>query len=122
MTRTTSPSERPMKPSRSTRLAALAASAAGLLILAAGPADAGPSGKGLYQQNCAYCHGGSGKGDGPNAAKLRPKPADLAAASLSQKEIEGVVRNGKRSCPSWGESLKEDEIAAVAAYVKSLQR
>lgn len=119
MSRTTSPSERPMKPLLH---AALATLTGGLLFLAAHPADAGSSGNALYKQNCAYCHGGGGKGDGPNAAKLRPKPADLTASTLSREEIEGVVRNGKRACPSWGASLKDDEIAAVAAWVKSLQR
>jgi len=30
-----------------------------------------------YAQFCASCHGASGKGDGPAAAGMRPRPADL---------------------------------------------
>lgn len=35
------------------------------------------TGKRLYQQQCASCHGTSGKGDGPVAGGLAHKPADL---------------------------------------------
>ena len=34
-------------------------------------------GRTLYQQQCALCHGESGRGDGPAAASLLPPPADL---------------------------------------------
>lgn len=80
------------------------------------------SGSGLYAENCSSCHGPKGAGDGPSAAKLRPKPADLTASNMDVSAISTVVRNGKRGCPSWRASLGDDEIAAVAAYAKSLQR
>ena len=34
-------------------------------------------GQKLYTQYCASCHGADGKGNGPEAAKLNPKPGDL---------------------------------------------
>lgn len=34
-------------------------------------------GRGLYEAQCATCHGLSGRGDGPLAASLRPRPADF---------------------------------------------
>ena len=34
-------------------------------------------GRELYEQNCVTCHGLSGRGDGPLAASLRPRPADF---------------------------------------------
>lgn len=34
-------------------------------------------GKQLFAQNCASCHGERGKGDGPAAVALNPKPQDL---------------------------------------------
>lgn len=36
-------------------------------------------GRDLYEQNCVSCHGVSGRGDGPLAATLRPRPADFRA-------------------------------------------
>lgn len=81
-----------------------------------------PSGEKLFAENCAYCHGNGGRGDGPNAEKLDPKPANLSKSRAGESDIAGVVKNGKGSCPSWRASLSEDEIAAVARYTKSLQR
>ncbi len=34
-------------------------------------------GREIYEQNCASCHGLAGRGDGPLAASLRPRPADF---------------------------------------------
>jgi mono/diheme cytochrome c family protein len=34
-------------------------------------------GQELYQQNCTMCHGLGGRGDGPLARTLNPRPADL---------------------------------------------
>ncbi len=36
----------------------------------------------LYAENCALCHGVGGKGDGPAAASLTVRPADLTAPHL----------------------------------------
>jgi copper transport protein len=40
-------------------------------------ADSIARGQALYQQHCTVCHGVSGRGDGPLAASLNPRPADL---------------------------------------------
>lgn len=37
------------------------------------------SGQSLYLQSCARCHGVDGKGDGPDAKRLYPKPRDLTS-------------------------------------------
>lgn len=84
-------------------------------------AGAARSGSALYGSNCAYCHGTAGKGDGPNASKLKPPPPDLTRIHLSADAIAGVVRDGKNACPSWKSSLSADDIRVVAAYAKSLQ-
>ena len=92
--------------------------------LSASGADAanGKNGGAIYAANCAYCHGPTGKGDGPNAAKASPKPPSLVASHLGETEIAIVVRDGKHACPSWKSSLSEDEIQAVAAWARKLQR
>ncbi|AGT09595.1 c-type cytochrome [Paracoccus aminophilus] len=47
------------------------------LVAACSPELTPTTGKSDYAQFCASCHGPSGKGDGPVAAELKPRPADL---------------------------------------------
>ena len=97
--------------------------------LVAYAADA-EQGKKLYGQFCASCHGQSGKGDGPAAAALNPKPRDHTdketMSKLSDDELLKVIKNGGASVgksplmPAWGASLKDDQIKDVIAYVRTL--
>jgi mono/diheme cytochrome c family protein len=41
------------------------------------------SGKRLYSENCAACHGAKGQGDGPFAKDLIMPPADLSTLSVN---------------------------------------
>jgi mono/diheme cytochrome c family protein len=79
----------------------------------------------LFQRFCVSCHGKSGKGNGPAAAYLDPRPANLTDAAvvgqLSDEELLDVITNGRRTMPAFGALLKPDEVRAVAAYVRSLQ-
>ena len=87
-------------------------------------------GKKLYGQYCASCHGQSGKGDGPAAAALNPKPRDHTdkayMSSLTDDDMLKVIKNGGASVgksplmPPWGASLKDDQIKDVIAYVRTL--
>ena len=87
-------------------------------------------GKKLYGQFCASCHGQSGKGDGPAAAALNPKPRDHTdketMSKLSDDDLLKVIKNGGASVgksplmPAWGASLKDDQIKDVIAYVRTL--
>ncbi len=49
----------------------------GLLLLAAGAASAQPDA--LYARHCVTCHGSEGRGDGPAAGLLSPRPRDFTA-------------------------------------------
>ncbi len=76
-----------------------------------------------YQENCAVCHGETGKGDGPQAAGLRmpnftdqEKMAGLSSAALYQSISEGKAPD----MPAWGDKLSEDERWGLAAYLRSL--
>lgn len=95
------------------------------LVAALGAASARAAARGgdaVFAENCAYCHGPKGAGDGINATKLTPRPADLRHSTMSQDRIAGVVRNGLRGCPSWKSSLTEDDVRSVATWTQSLQR
>jgi hypothetical protein len=58
-------------------------------------------GKKLYEQFCTSCHGQSGKGDGPAAAALNPKPRDYTnkevMSKLSDDDLFNVIKNGGAS-------------------------
>ena len=87
-------------------------------------------GKKLYGQFCVTCHGESGKGDGPAAAALNPKPRDHTnkeyMSQMSDEEMLKVIKNGGASVgksplmPPWGASLKDDQIQDVIAYIRTL--
>ena len=52
----------------------------------------------LYAGNCALCHGAGGKGDGPAAAALTVRPADLTEPHLfahTEGDLFWWVSHGK---------------------------
>ena len=74
---------------------ALPATMFSALLLFAGTATAQEGkvdlGKTEYEFNCAHCHGTAGKGDGPTAEFLTPKPADLTGLAKANGGILPVV-------------------------------
>jgi mono/diheme cytochrome c family protein len=80
----------------------------------------------LFRAHCAACHGPDGKGNGPAAAALKTKPADLTVLAKNnggkfptervQKFISGddpsLVAHGSREMPVWGpifHQIEEDQ-------------
>lgn len=97
------------------------------------PAFAGvEEGKKLFAQYCASCHGEKGKGDGPAAAMLNPKPKDLSnKANTIDKGDEfllKVIKGGGAAAglspimPSWGAAMTDAQIKDVIDFVKSLAK
>jgi mono/diheme cytochrome c family protein len=88
-------------------------------------------GKALYQQQCASCHGASGKGDGPVARGLAHQPADLTNHfHLAQGKGDdylfwrisegGTVApfNGMQSAmPAFKNAMSESDRWAVLTYI-----
>jgi DMSO reductase family type II enzyme heme b subunit len=84
----------------------------------------------VYEQRCAGCHGASGKGDGPAAELLVPRPRDFTAGKYkirtaagplaSDQDLLRIVTEGMpgTSMPAW-KSLPERERVAVVAYIKT---
>jgi mono/diheme cytochrome c family protein len=80
----------------------------------------------VYQDRCALCHGPEGKGDGPAAAGLNPKPRNHTDGaymnSRTDAQLLEVIRHGKGGMPAWGGVLSETEIQAVLKHVRSLAK
>lgn len=82
---------------------------AGTMAFASGADD--------YKAKCAMCHGADGKG----AMAKKMGSQDLAGTSMSTAEIAKVVTDGKGKMPAFKGKLSDDQIQAVAAYVKTLK-
>lgn len=93
-----------------------------------GDAAAAAEGQTLYQANCTSCHGPAGRGDGPAAAGLEPKPANLAAVQkgladdflLWRISEGGAMAPFNSQMPSWKSVLNEDQIWQVITYLRTL--
>jgi mono/diheme cytochrome c family protein len=81
-----------------------------------------PEGSQVYARNCQACHGKEGKGDGPAAVALTPRPTNLADAKLigklSDDELMDILRNGKGTMPGFGKRLTDEELQALVSYVR----
>jgi mono/diheme cytochrome c family protein len=107
------------------------------------------SGRLMFRQYCAPCHGMDAKGDGPVADTLKKKPADLTLLSknnggkfpydevynmISGKEV--IASHGTREMPIWGlvfaqrnmpgaagrtPAQVKHRIDTIIAYIESVQ-
>jgi len=102
------------------------------------------SGKEMYNNYCAVCHGKDGKGDGPAASALKTTPTDLSSlaknasgkypAAYVSAVLHGqatATAHGSQDMPVWGplfssisqghESQVRQRITNVVDYVGTLQ-
>ncbi|MCG3197347.1 MAG: c-type cytochrome [Candidatus Omnitrophica bacterium] len=90
--------------------------------------------QGMYVQHCAACHGLTGRGDGPAASQLYPRPRDFVESPFrfapiggGQEElvlaVERTIRQGvsRSSMPGFRGVLEEPVVAGLARYVVSLR-
>lgn len=77
-----------------------------------------------FEKQCVACHGKAGKGNGPAAAALNPRPANLADLEamnrLTDEQLRKIIEEGKGSMPGFGEILKSAELDALVVYVRGL--
>lgn len=88
------------------------------------------SGGQLYQQSCAICHGAEGKGNGPAAAALTPKPTDLTnhdyMKTLTNEQMLKVLKLGgvgigkSPLMPPTGASLNEQQLKSLVTFMRAL--
>jgi cbb3-type cytochrome oxidase cytochrome c subunit/cytochrome c553 len=85
------------------------------------------SGRGIYMQNCAQCHGVTGQGNGPVSQTMLKKPANFTRPYFNAytdamwyfRIKEGVP--GTRM-PRWGRSLGKEQMLYLTAFLKTLPR
>jgi mono/diheme cytochrome c family protein len=93
--------------------------------------DRAPAGQRVYAKHCAVCHGPNGRGNGPAAPSLIPRPRDLTLAEFKYKstaaeapptelDLVRTVTQGLQASamPSFVDILTQDEIRAVVQYIQ----
>lgn len=106
------------------------------------------SGKGMYNNYCAVCHGNNGMGNGPAVTALKIRPADLTRLTrqnhgkFPESHVYTVIRgdtnlptaHGAKDMPLWGALFAESSAAVppdaevhqrisnLTKYVASLQQ
>jgi len=111
------------------RLWTIASTGCGVVLVVVSAVFAGDpaNGKAIYEKNCVICHGAQGRGDGPGAAMVRPKPTNFASPESRKKsdaELLKTIESGSPGTPMapWKEALSPQQIQDVLAYVRSLGR
>jgi mono/diheme cytochrome c family protein len=96
------------------------------------PASA-PAARRLYARWCATCHGPEGRGNGPAAPSLIPRPRDFTKGLFKYKstpadqpptddDLIRVVADGLQASamPYFRDLLTADEIRDIVGYIKTL--
>ncbi len=92
----------------------------------------GALGKAIYDSRCVECHGREGKGNGPAAAFLHPRPRDFTSGKFKFRSTESgsiptdddllnTVKSGLHATamPDWKSFIGDDSLKSVVAYIKS---
>ncbi len=83
-------------------------------------------GPGVFRVKCVMCHGAQGRGDGPMAGSLNPRPTDFSDASKrlakTDSAVEYVIRHGRRAMPSFGSALSPAQVESLVVFIKSVHR
>ncbi len=83
-------------------------------------------GQTVYDQNCLFCHGEGGAGDGQVAAMLTTKPPRFDDAEHMDKETDGEffckIATGKDPMPGFAKKLTADQIWHTINYVRSFPK
>jgi mono/diheme cytochrome c family protein len=97
----------------------------GMAALSASAADA----KAIYEKDCAKCHGPDGKGDTKMGKKAGAKDYTDAKVQEAMKDdqmakaIKGGVKDGDAvKMKGYADTLSDDEVKALVAYVRTLKK
>lgn len=74
----------------------------------------------FYETHCVSCHGKTGRGDGPEAAGLKPHAADLKhmAGHHTDGDLAWKIAVGRGAMPGWKSVLTQDQIWDVVNFLK----
>lgn len=86
----------------------------------------GMTGRDIYRSRCAPCHGPQGRGNGPAAAALNPRPTDFTVAAQRQTTTDSavaeVIERGRRGMPAFGRMLTHTQVDSLVAHLRTFRR
>lgn len=80
------------------------------------------SGRAIYEERCADCHGKSGKGNGPSAADLEKPPTNFRTGkcqSQTDGELYWKITEGHKPMPSYKKKLSEEQRWQLVHYLRT---
>ena len=90
-----------------------------LLTLSASAAN--PTAADLYKTKCQACHGADGKATAVGKKLGARDFQDPDVAKMSEEDLAKVTTDGKNKMPSYKGKLTDDQIKALAKYVKEMK-
>lgn len=79
-----------------------------------------------YEENCLMCHGETGKGDGPMAAMLKERPADLSDPEIMKDMTDGefwwIITKGVKPMPPFETKLSDENRWGLVHLVRSMSK
>ncbi len=84
------------------------------------------TGKTLWNQHCASCHGKTGLGDGSKSAQLETTPPDFSKAAF-QGQADGAIHfktsEGRGDMPAFKKKIPDQEdIWALVNFMRTLKK
>ena len=77
----------------------------------------------VYKQKCAACHGADGKGETPTGKALKVKDfASEEVKKMDDKDLSEAISKGKGKMLAYGKSMKPEDIKAMVAYIRSIDK
>lgn len=75
----------------------------------------------LYAAKCVWCHGNNGRGARVGRDLGTKLFQDPEMVKLSVSDFAKIIKDGKNNMPSFRKRLSDEEIKALAKYVKELR-
>jgi copper transport protein len=83
------------------------------------------TGRELYLEHCAVCHGEDATGDGPDAAQLARPPADLTAQHVEihpDGDLYWWIKDGiDPAMPGFDDQLSDEDVWHLVNYIRTLR-
>ncbi len=87
------------------------------------------SGKQLFDETCATCHGANGKGVSKDLLGLQTQPADFSNCNFATREPNGdwlavahqggPTRGFSTQMPAFGEALSDEDLQKILNYIRT---